>query len=49
MARQDWGVMSLGLPPLHEGAREYFEGKGLISDEQKAEQETFSAMLSQGN
>lgn len=41
----DWGVMSLGLPPLHEGAREYFESKGLISEEQKAEQEKFSAMI----
>ena len=42
----DWGVMSLGLPPMHEGAREYFESKGLITDEQKAEQDKFLSMLS---
>lgn len=45
---KDWGVMSLGLPPLHEGSREYFESRGLISEEQKAEQEKFSAMLNSG-
>ena len=42
----DWGVMSLGLPPMHEGAREYFESKGLITDEQKAEQDKFLSILS---